>query len=168
MQQEFKTERLMLTTLNDHESKFIFELLNTEGWKKFIGERHIKNLADADAYIDRICNNKNVTYWVVKIKENNSSIGIITLIKRDYLEHHDIGFAFLPEFGKRGYAYEAANMILDYLFSKGSHKKILATTIPANTNSIQLLEKLGLKFENEIIIENETLHVFGIDSILKK
>jgi RimJ/RimL family protein N-acetyltransferase len=168
MQQEFNTERLMLTALNNHESKFIFELLNTEGWIKFIGDRNIKSLTDADAYITRICNNKNVTYWVVKTKENNSSIGIITLIKRDYLEHHDIGFAFLPKFGKHGYAYEAANIILNYLFSIGSHKKILATTIPENTKSIQLLEKLGLHFEKEIMIENETLHLYSIDEIMKE
>ncbi len=160
----FETERLILSELNTTNSGFILDLLNTEGWIQFIGDRNIKNLTDADAYIDRIINNKNVQYWVAKIKENQTSIGIITFIKRDYLEHSDIGFAFLPEFGNHGYAYEAANKVLQQLLKFPSHQHILATTIPQNTKSIQLLEKLGLRFEQEIKIENETLHVYKISN----
>jgi [ribosomal protein S5]-alanine N-acetyltransferase len=162
MQEDFSTERLKLSLLNENEDTFIFELLNTEGWIRFIGNRNIITLDDAKAYIYKIINNKNVKYWVIKLKETSQSVGIITLIKRDYLEHSDIGFAFLPQFSNKGYAFEAAKEILHQLLSSSEHKQILATTVKDNTKSIQLLERLGLSFEKEITIENEILSVYNI------
>jgi len=155
------TARLLLEPLSESDSEFIIELLNTEGWIKFIGNRNIHSIADAIAYIQKINGNKNITYWTVKLKDTkNSQIGLVTLIKRDYLEHNDIGFAFLPQFYAKGYAYEAANAVLSYLSKNKLATNILAETLPENTSSIKLLEKLGLRFEKEMEIENETLHIY--------
>jgi [ribosomal protein S5]-alanine N-acetyltransferase len=156
-----KTERLSLQPLSENDSEFIIELLNTEGWIKYIGNRNIQSNADAIAYIQKINANKNIRYWTVKLKDTKSPIGLVTLIKRDYLEHNDIGFAFLPLFYAKGYAYEAANAVLNYLSKNKLATNILAETLPENMSSIKLLEKLGLRFEKEMEIENETLHIYG-------
>ena len=92
------TERLYLESLTFHDNEFILELVNSKGWLKFIGDRNIKSLSDSSTYIQKILDNPNTIYWVVKIKNSKTNIGIITFIKRDYLEHHDIGFAFLPDY----------------------------------------------------------------------
>jgi [ribosomal protein S5]-alanine N-acetyltransferase len=155
------TERLSLEPLSESDSEFIIELLNTEGWIKYIGNRNIRSTADAIAYIQKINGNKNITYWTVKLKDTKSPIGLVTLIKRDYLEHNDIGFAFLPDFCCKGYAYEAAKTVLNYLANNKALSNILAETLPENISSIKLLEKLGLRFEKEMEIENETLHIYG-------
>jgi [ribosomal protein S5]-alanine N-acetyltransferase len=84
----------------------------------------------------------------------------VTFIKREYLEFPDLGFAFLPEFGKNGYAFEAASCIIEKLKSKGVHQHILATTFPENSKSIALLKKLGYHYKEEILQDNETLHVY--------
>lgn len=159
MQDQITTERLQLKllSLNDHD--FIIALLNTEGWITFIGQRNIYTKEEAIAYINRIMSNPNIFYWVVRIKENNKPIGIISFIKRDYLDHFDIGFALLPEFNGHGYAYEAANEVLQ-IVSNNAFYPVLATTIPQNANSIKLLTKLGLCFEKAITVENEVLHVY--------
>ena len=136
-------------------------MLNTEGWLTFIGNRNIASHIDAQTYIQRIVANPNITYWVVRLKESTIPIGIITYIKRDYLEHYDIGFAFLPNFSKKGYAYEATLAVLNNIIQSQKPAWILATTIPQNTASINLLKKIGLTFEKELIIENETLHLYG-------
>jgi RimJ/RimL family protein N-acetyltransferase len=94
--------------------------------------------------------NTNIQYWVVRLNEKNVPIGIVTFIKRDYLEYHDIGFAFLPQFSKKGYAYEAVFAVLNELKNEKAHPQILATTIQDNVRSIQLLEKLGFHFEKII------------------
>src|SRR5215218_9705823 len=91
------TERLLIIPLATSDDSFILELVNTEGWISFIGNRNITSQVEAKAYIQKILENSNCSYWVVKLKEQQQSIGIITYIKRDYLEHHDIGFAFLPD-----------------------------------------------------------------------
>ncbi len=162
MQTHFTTERLMLEPLAENHNQFIFELLNTEGWLKFIGDRNIHSTNDALKYIERINNNATIKYWVVSNKEDNKFIGLVILIKRDYLQHYDIGLAFLPQFNGNGYAYEAANALLAYLLKDGGYKNIEACILPENTFSIKLLEKLGLKFKEQITHDNELLSIYCI------
>ena len=155
------TDRLIIKPLTVSDGDFIQELVNTEGWLKFIGNRNVNSPADAGAYIQKILDNKNVSYWVVQLKDSMNKIGIVTYIKRDYLDHHDIGFAFLPGFAGKGYAYEATHAVLTKLVAKDKLTHILATTVPENVSSIKLLEKLGLAFEREIELEKEKIHVYG-------
>ena len=54
MQQILETERLRIRPLSAEDSKFILELVNTEGWLKFIGDRNVKDLPDAIDYIEKI------------------------------------------------------------------------------------------------------------------
>jgi len=162
MQENYKTERLLLNKLSLHDADLIFELLNSEGWKRFIGDRNINTKEDAVNYIHKINNAPGITYWAVRLQEKQIPIGLVTLIKRDYLDHNDIGFAFLPQYAKQGYAFEAASAVLDELLNSGDHSTILATTLKDNVSSIQLLTKLGLAFEREITVGNEKLSLYAI------
>jgi RimJ/RimL family protein N-acetyltransferase len=163
MQSIYKTGRLFLRELNSGDNAFIFELLNTAGWIKYIGDRNIKTSEDADKYIQKIISNPDINYRVVTLPENNTAIGLVTFIKRNYLNHADIGFAFLPAYNKQGYAFEATKEVLNNLLRKGGHSTILATTIPENSSSIQLLKRLGFSFSKEITNDGEQLHVFAIN-----
>ena len=163
MQPDYKTARLLLRVIKTDDAAFIFELLNTAGWIKFIGDRNIKTSEDADNYIQKIISNPNISYRVVTLLDNQTAIGIVTFIKRDYLNHPDIGFAFLPSYNKQGYAFEATKEVLNDLLNQPEHSTILATTIPENSSSIQLLKKLGFGFSKEITHEGELLQVFSIN-----
>ncbi len=163
-QLHFKTDRLLIEPLTMEDASFILELVNTEGWIKFIGDRGIKSKSDALTYIQKILENKDIFYWIVKLKNNEDSVGIITFIKRGYLEYHDIGFAFLPKFFKNGYAYEATNKVLKYVIWEYNLSNILATTVPENVSSIKLLNKIGLNFQKEMEIENKSIHVYGVST----
>jgi ribosomal-protein-alanine N-acetyltransferase len=153
-------DRLVLEALSEQDNHFIFELVNTQGWLEFIGNRNVNSSEEAIGYIQKIRENPNVTYWVAKLKAEREPIGVITLIKRDYLEHHDIGFAFLPRYMNQGYAYEAANAVIAHSTQAGNHAHIQAIVLPANTVSIKLLEKLGFRLERKIEPNNEPLHVY--------
>jgi [ribosomal protein S5]-alanine N-acetyltransferase len=158
------TDRLLINPLAENDNAFILELVNTDGWIKNIGNRNVNTQTEAIAYIKKINGNENVAYWTVKLKETNEAIGIITFIKRDYLEHNDIGFAFLPNFNNKGYAFEATQEVLLFLTQNNNFTHILATTIPENISSINLLKKLGLEFDKVIEIENEILHIYKTSS----
>ena len=162
MQDNYKTNRLLLRKLTPGDTAFIFELVNTPGWIKFIGDRNIKTSEDADKYIQKIITNPAINYRVVTLPENNTPIGLVTFIKRNYLDDADIGFAFLPAYNKQGYAFEATKEVLSDLLNQHEHSTILATTIPENSSSIQLLKKLGFSFNKEITHESELLQVFSI------
>ena len=155
---EHKSDRLKFSDLELNDYQFIIELLNTPGWLKFIGDRNVKSRGDAEAYIRKILDHAEYRYWVVRTIETLTPIGVVTLIKRDYLEHHDIGFAFLPGYAGNGYAYEASNYVMNEFLR--DYRILVATTVPDNIRSIRLLEKLGFKFDREIVHDYEKLLVY--------
>jgi [ribosomal protein S5]-alanine N-acetyltransferase len=160
MQHTISTQRLTLHLISTDDHLFIQELVNSKGWLAYIGDRNVHSAQDAINYINKIISTNNLFYWVVKLNNTNTPAGIISFLKRSYLPHFDIGFAFLPQFQGFGYAYEAAKEVLKMLSSNPQHQTVLATTVPGNIKSIQLLLKLGLKFEKEIEVEQEKLYVY--------
>jgi [ribosomal protein S5]-alanine N-acetyltransferase len=159
MKEAFQTARLILDPLKMDDAAFIIELVNTPGWIQFIGDRNIKTKEAAGAYIQKIHDNPGAQYWVVKLVGDQSPVGLITRLQRDYLDHPDIGFAFLPSAFGQGYALEASIQIMTVL--EKENPKIYGITIPENMKSIQLLEKLGLHFEREMVQNEEALFVYS-------
>ncbi len=145
--------------MDDHE--FIRALVNTKGWIEFIGERNVHSKEGAIKYVQELLNLPNLIYWVVREKVTQHSLGVVTIIKRSYLDHSDIGFAFMPQFSGSGYAFEAASALLLQARQYPEYQTMLATIVPTNVKSIRLLTKLGFYFEREIVVEAETLHVYS-------
>lgn len=162
------SERLSITDLSVEDHGLILELLNSPGWIQFIGDRNVKTEQNAKDYIEAIINNSKVEYWTVRLTNNQLPIGIVTFIKKEYLLHHDIGFAFLPEYGNRGYAGEATAAVLHSLAIEGEFSVILAVTVPENLRSVALLKKIGFSYARTIEQNDEKLHVYETtaDSIL--
>ncbi len=161
MKTEFQSSRLILNRLLAADAAFIFELVNTKEWKQFIGDRNVHTIEDSENYIAKILSSANISYWTVRLKDCLTGIGVITFIKRDYLPHHDIGFAFLPQYGKKGYAFESAKLMLDNFLANPLHPVILASTLAENENSIQLLLKLGFKFERVLVQADDKLQIYS-------
>ena len=97
--------------------------------------------------------------FLTKLKDSQVSIGICGLLKRDYLDDIDIGFAFLPRFRGKGYAVEAASAVIDYGKQSLALSRIVAITQPNNVKSIKLLNKLGFKFERMVCFSGEELNL---------
>lgn len=145
----FETERLLLKPTSVNDAEFILELLNTPKWLQHIGDRKVKSVEDARVYIKTkmLTQLKRLgysNYTVIKI-EDGEKLGTCGLYDRDGLEGIDIGFAFLPQHEKKGYAFEAANAIKNAAFKDFGIKTISAVTTTHNFASQKLLEKLGLK-----------------------
>ena len=156
------TSSLFLDQLQSNDASFMLELLNTPGWKQFIGDRNVQNLTEAAGYIRKIIENPAVQYLVVRLKDSKSPVGVITITKREDLPHHDIGFAFLPDYAGKGYAYEAASAMLKAPEILAAHSQLLAICLKDNLRSIRLLEKLGMVFEEEINRESEELLLYKL------
>lgn len=156
------TSSLFLDQLQSNDASFMLELLNTPGWKQFIGDRNVQNLTDAAGYIRKIIENPAVQYLVVRLKDSKTPVGVLTIIKREDLPHHDIGFAFLPDYAGKGYAHEAASAMLKAPEILAAHSQLLAICLKDNLRSIRLLEKLGMVFEEEINRESEELLLYKL------
>lgn len=149
------TPRLSISHLTQDDKEFIFNLLNTPGWLQYIGDRNIHSTTDALNYLQ---NGPIKSYqlngfglYCVKIKASKEAIGICGLLKRDFLDVPDLGFAFLPQYEGMGYAFEAAQTILRYDSKIYNLDVVKAITLPNNTKSIRLLEKLGFLFDSSIL-----------------
>jgi RimJ/RimL family protein N-acetyltransferase len=113
-----ETERLCIHWLSLEDTGFILELLNDSAWLQFIGDFGVRTLEDARVYLLdsplAMYARMGFGLYLTELKEGTVPIGVCGLIKRDFLEDVDIGFAFLPDFRKQGYAYEAAAAVLAY------------------------------------------------------
>jgi [ribosomal protein S5]-alanine N-acetyltransferase len=163
MYKNIETERLFIRPITINDDAFIFKLVNSAGWLKFIGDREVRNLNDAKKYIENILENNDYFYHVFEAKAEKKPVGIITFLKRKNQEFPDIGFATLPEFQSNGFTYEACKNYLDEIVLETSHSKIIGITMPENTNSIGLLHKLGLSFTANIIENNQKLSIYSLE-----
>ncbi len=150
-----ETSRLILKEFEISDAAFILELLNTESWIKYIGDRNVHTVSDAISYLQNgpisSYQKNGFGLWLVELKDPKMPIGMCGLIKRDDFEYPDIGFAFLPSFTGKGFAYEIAKPILDWANVRPGFESILAITVPENSSSIKLLRKLGLSLIEEIV-----------------
>lgn len=71
MRKNYVTQRLKLDPLAAGDAPFIMELVNTAGWLRFIGDRHIHSLADAMAYIRKINENPDIVYLLVRLRSGS-------------------------------------------------------------------------------------------------
>ena len=153
-----ETQRLRLRPLAAPDAPFILELLNDPDWIRFIGDRNVRTLDDARGYIDRTCAmyaKHGVGSLLAEVKRTGEPAGISGLIRREGLEDADIGFAFLPRYRGRGYAYEAAAACIDHGRRELGFTRIVAINSRDNEHSAKLLEKLGLRFEKIVTMPGD-------------
>jgi len=155
----YETERLLLKPTSEADAAFIFELFNTPNWLKYIGNRNVLSIENAREYIKfkmlpQLERLGFGNYTVIR-KSDHVSMGICGLYDREGLDGLDIGFAFLPEYGGNGYAFEAANKLKQVAFTVFGMTEIVAITTQDNTASQKLLEKLGLTHTGTTKIPND-------------
>jgi ribosomal-protein-alanine N-acetyltransferase len=150
----FESPNLYYREFDTCDAAFILELLNTPGWLQFIGDRNIRNLEDAHNYLlnGPLLSYKGNGYgaWLVIKKDTQQRIGMCGLFKRDYLDHPDLGFAFLPNTQGMGYAYESSMATLRFVKPAYNITRLYATTTPDNVRSQRLLVRCGFKGHGEV------------------
>lgn len=149
-----ETDRLALRWLEPADARFMHELVNDPDWLRYIGDRGIRSI---DAARDYIVAGPREMYarlgfglYLVELKDVDTSLGICGLIKRDWLDDVDLGFAFLARFRGNGYAREAAFATLEYAASSLGLTRIGAIVSPENRDSRRLLARIGMQFERMV------------------
>jgi RimJ/RimL family protein N-acetyltransferase len=142
--------RVRLRRLTELDAGFICSLLNQPSFIRYIGDRGVRSDDDARRYIREgpmtSYSKHDFGLYLVELKHDGAAAGICGLLKRESLEDVDLGFAFLPEYWSKGYAWEASCAVLEDAERRGL-TRVLAITSPDNEASIRLLRKLGFLFE---------------------
>lgn len=161
-----ETKRLTMRRLNTGDAGFILRLVNEPSWLRYIGDKGVRTLEDAAEYIRNgpadMYQRLGFGLWLVSIRSSGEPIGMCGLLQRDSLDDVDIGFALMPEFWRRGYAYEATRSTVQFARDQLRLPRLAAITSQDNTASRGLLEKLGFRLQRRVRLApgEEELNLF--------
>ena len=139
---ELCTDRLHLRWLTEDDAGLLLGLWNDPDFIHHVGDRGIRTLAEArQAMRDGVLGlYAELGYgpYLVEALDGGPPMGICGLFKRDNLDHPDIGYG-LPQ--------------------------LKAIVSQANSSSVRLLEKLGMRAEGMIRMpgEDEDVSLYGIE-----
>lgn len=145
------TERLELRRLTLDDAPLMLAIWNDPAFVRFVGDRGIRTADDAQEAmrngILKLYGDYGYGPFRIALRDSGKAIGISGLFRREGLDVPDIGYATLPDFCGKGYAYEAASAVIEYAASGLGLDRLIAIISPENAASISLIGKLGFDFE---------------------
>lgn len=146
----FKTQRLLLRTVELSDAKTIFEYRSKPEVYRYQGYkpsnvRHVIRLISS-VRKSRIGTQGTWHQLAIIERESGKIAGDVGI---HFLPHHhaELGYTLAPEYQGRGYAIEAVSCVLDYLFRKLKKHRVTASTDPRNKKSMRLLERVKMRQE---------------------
>ena len=89
--------------------------------------------------------------WKLVEKATDSLVGISGLQPLAATREVEIGWWLRPAFWGQGLATAAAQCALAYGFEVSKLERIVAIAQPANRASIRVMEKIGMRYESEVV-----------------
>jgi RimJ/RimL family protein N-acetyltransferase len=146
-----ETGRLVLREITLEDAGLLLDVWNDPAFIRYVGDRGIRTLEDAAeaAAIGPLQLWERYGYgpFRVALRDTDTPIGICGLFRRESLDDPDLGYAVLPDFCGKGYAYEAATAVVNYAGSELGISRLIAIISPDNQASTGLIRKLGFEFE---------------------
>ena len=166
MNKILETERLIIREITEDDAEFVLDLLNQPSFLKYIGDRGVRDAEQSRAFIEsryrQSYRDHGYGLYAVELKTDGTPIGMCGFVRRDSLPGPDIGFAFLPQYERKGYGFESASAMMNHGREVLGFTQVLAITSQDNDASGRLLEKIGLRFDSliEMPPDNEVLKLF--------
>ena len=106
--------------------------------------------------------------WAIVLKRDGAVAGYCGLSRfpdRCAAHETEIGFRLRRADWGRGFATEAAMAVRDHAFNQLRLSKLIATIDPANVASVRVAEKVGLRYERDVIFKgyDHPDHVYTLD-----
>lgn len=147
-----ETKRLILRPFREEDAEDVYEYLAEPAVNCFACMK-LNSLEDAKASMNERAEDTEF-YFAIVLKESSKVIGEIFAHPESHSpEEEAIKDTFSPcwmlnkEYYGKGYAYEAAYAVLEYLFREKGARRIYAYTEDYNVACQKLCEKLGMRRE---------------------
>jgi RimJ/RimL family protein N-acetyltransferase len=142
------TERLTLKQFSEKDNESYFTLVNDEDYIKYLGCSLTRTQADKQLSrtIDEYHIKQETGALMACENSSNNLVGLCGLMEDSSREGLGIIYFVLPQFRRKGYATEMVRKLIDLTFDLLKHEILLARVSPENTNSISILEKLGMSY----------------------
>lgn len=150
MKQILQTPRLILRELNVKDAQNFYDLNSNPKVIKFTGDKPFQSVEDAEMFLANYTAYQDYGYgrWAVIEKVSGEFLGWCGL-KFDG-KQTDIGFRFFENHWGNGYATESAKACLKYGFGELGLSEIIGRAMKENIASIQVLEKIGMKYHSDL------------------
>ncbi|SRX54335.1 GNAT family N-acetyltransferase [Aequorivita sp. CIP111184] len=170
MKIHLETDRLLMRDLVDEDVHGMFAMDSDAEVHKFLGNKPIATIAEAQKYIDSIKQQyieKGIGRWAVVEKETGSFMGwsgfkFNTDILNGRSNYYDLGYRFIKKYWGKGYATETAIASLHHGFTNLDYKEIVGIAEEANTASNIILTNIGLIKRNEFFHEGILLNFYSL------
>jgi ribosomal-protein-alanine N-acetyltransferase len=153
------TPRLRVRRMIDSDAAFYCTLLNDPDYSANIGDRQIDSeqaaLANMRERLYHSYDKHGFGMYLLERKSDGAAIGMAGLVKRDFLEDVDLGYALLPIGRRQGFATEAAQALLPHARDEIGLSRLAAITAMDNAASQGVLERLGFSPAGTISFPDE-------------
>jgi RimJ/RimL family protein N-acetyltransferase len=148
------TDRLILRPFSSEDAKDIFELNGDPEVMKYTGDQPFGSIAEARKFI---LSYDHFEKWErgrfgVFLRENNAFIGWCGLKYHEDTRETDLGYRFKKSLWGKGYGTEAAGICLKDGFTRLHLQRIYAEAYTENIGSIRIMEKVGMKFLKDTLL----------------
>lgn len=164
MGEMLETNRCKLFKIQKTDYEEVRTLYMDERVRQFLG-----GVVDQNIYKTKfagMCNkNNNDLFWVIRRKEDDQFIGLVSLdIHHDGI-NTEISYQLLPKWWGQGYGIEVVQHIISYGFKELGLKTIVAETQSVNKASSTLLERVGMNLDKTVERFGEKQSIFSINNI---
>jgi len=160
-----ETERLVLRTFTRYDAPLIYELNLDPEVIRYTGDP-IKDLHQAQQVLEQTILPQYALYnhgrWAVHVKPGMEFIGWCGLKARPERNEIDLGYRFMKKAWGKGYATEAAYACLQYGFEKLNLQRIVGRAMPQNIASLRVLEKCGMRFIGDEVVDDHPAKTYEL------
>jgi len=160
-----ETERLLLRTFTEEDAALIYDLNLDPDVIRYTGDP-IRDTGHALEVLQHTILPQYALYnhgrWAVHIKSGLEFIGWCGLKNRPERNEIDLGYRFLKNAWGKGYATESAHACIKYGFEKLGLRRIVGRAMPENIGSLRVLEKCGMTFIGDEVVDGHPAKTYEI------
>jgi ribosomal-protein-alanine N-acetyltransferase len=164
----FQTPRLILRRFTEADTSLLLQLNSNPEVLKYLHEPLLETEEQAHHVLHNIIfpqYNNNLGRWAIHLNDSNEFIGWCGLKYLSENDEIDLGYRLMPPFWGKGYAFEAAKHTITYGLQQLHLKTIVGRAHIQNTASLHILEKVGMQFIKEEILDDCPVKTYTISNL---
>ncbi len=150
---EIKTKRLIIRPFKDADGDDLFEFYSNKNTCRFLLHEVWTASTKSDKFLKKVSANQLTPNTAISLAcvLDSKVIGDISIWYTDMIETVEVGFVFHNAYSGKGYATEALEAIIDYLFNTVKIHRIQACLDARNVPSAKLCQRVGMREEAHFI-----------------
>jgi len=152
-----ETPRLLLRKVITDDAPFFYELNSNPLVVQYTGDVAFKDIKAAEnivRFLQKQYEENSYARLTVIEKSTQTTIGWCGLKYHPDNQETDIGYRFMQQHWGKGYATESAQACMNYGFETLKLTRIVANAMKENKASINVLQKLGMTYFGETLIDS--------------